>query len=402
MNSSVEQGRILRLSKSGRRRGKEECLSAVPHVNYLRNFARVEFEPAVMELEEIGMGFDPTLVAAPAWALGWLKSIECCKESFWDVPLNSRAPFDVWNSLRAAPKGLSVSPHYINDGGFINCWKDEGRTHLLWGRLRSDSAPAILAFAWLQNVLAGGRHWRRREIGTLPQSFKDALSLGYLCLGKGNEPVKAVSMGLPRPILKRKDGQLCHAGDWIGVQENSQRVNADQVEAILFPELETSSEERLLSFHAQEMPPQGVVWRLSDSPSPLMLCLYSSAMGAHVDEIQEHWSTWLASHVPEIDTEKRAELLLCLREAALNADQHGCQGRRGQRFLLAAQKVEAERMVRVRISDPGQGHSYNFNSNEARRDQMMGKHLGLRLIHGIATRVKISQSGSTIEFDYRY
>lgn len=402
MNSPVEPGRILRLTKSGKRRGKEECLSAIPHINYLRNFARVEFEPAMMELEEIGMGFDPTLIAAPVWAMSWLKSVECCKEAFWDVPLNSRAPFDVWKNLPAAPKGMAISEHFINDGGFVNCWKEEGHTHLIWGRLRSDSAMAVLAFVWLQNVLAGGRHWRRRELGELPEQFKRVLSLGYLYLGKPGERVCAVSLGLPRPILKKKNGQLCYAGDWIGVREKTDRINREQLEAIVLPELQTGPEERLLSFHQASGPVQGIIWKMDENPAPMMLGFYSSAMGAHVDEIQEHWNTWLGAHAPEMGAEKKAEMLLCLREAALNADQHGCQGRRGQRFMMAVQNMAAERLLRVRVSDPGPGHSYSFNSSDARRDQMMGKHLGLRLIHGIAQQVRLQNAGATIEFDFHY
>ncbi len=401
MSQNVQHGRILRLTASGKRRSNEEVLSVIPHVNYLRNFTRVEWEPATLGLEEIGMGFEPTLVAAPGWALGWLKCIECVKEAFWDVPLNSRAPFDVWKDLPALPKGMRISEAFLKEGGFINCWKENHKTHLIWGRVEADSAQSILAFVWLQNVLAGGRQWRRRELGSLPEQFKNHLALGYVGIGGPKEQVCSASLGLPRPILRKKDGGLYYTGDWIGSPEKNEHVMADSLEAILLPEIHNQATERNVSFNEKNCE-QGVVWNMTEASAPMLLGFYCSSMGAHVDELQEHWNAWMQEHVKEMDTERRAEILLCVREAVLNADQHGCKGERGKRFLLAAQMIEAERTIKVRVSDPGRGHAYNFNSFEARKEQMMGKHLGLRLIHGMATRVKFLNAGSTIEFDFTY
>lgn len=402
MSLPAHPPKVLRLGCSGTNRNGQKCLFGIPHINYLRNFSRIEWEPELLGLEEIGMGFSPTLVAAPGWALAWLKSVECTKKSFWDVPLVSRAPFDVWSHLPPAPAGLVASEGFVREGGFVNVWTERHATHVVWGKLREDCAASILAFVWLQNVLAGGRHWRRHELGRLPEQFKKHLALGYLHLGLPNEPVEAVSLGLPRPILRRKDGELFYAGDWIGVHERTQKVTRAQLGALVLPELEPCLHERLLTFGKNEKPSDGVVWCLEGVGGPGMLALYSSAIAARVDHMQDTWERWMNDRLGMMDADKRSELLLCVREAVINADEHGCRSVRGHRFLMAMQNFEKERRVRVRVSDPGLGHAHDVNSMMARQDQMMGRHLGLKLIHGIAQNMSFARHGATLQFDFHY
>ncbi len=91
-------------------------------------------------------------------------------------------------------------------------------------------------------------------------------------------------------------------------------------------------------------------------------------------------------------------LLLCLREAVLNADQHGCEGRSGQKIFLSLEVQEDKRAVKGRVSDPGCGHDAALA--EARADPQRGMHLGLLLIKGMADAVRYRDGGATVEFEF--
>ncbi len=400
-NISISR-RVLRLIGAERfsnARDFADVLRAIPHIDYLRNFARVEWDPMLMGLEPIGMGFESTLVAAPKAALEWLGKIECLREGILDIPLVSRAPFDVWREMAEAPRSLRIAADFTSEGGFVNYWTDEDKTHILWGRVNLESAQSVLAFVWLQNVLAGGRRWQRRELGLLPRDFREWLPLAYICL----EPksVRSVSLGLPRPILRTRSNVLGNALEWIEAGIESDTISRAELYSAFVPQLKPSQEDCVVSLDSVGRAP-ALLLEGENAQLPLMLGFYSSMMGSQIDRHQEGWDQWISQAIPEMSSQRRLEILLCLREALINADRHGCGGRPGKRILLALKKDASHRLLKAQISDPGCGHKYDIHAPTAVQDQLRGKHLGLMLIHGLADRVRFGAGGATIEFDFGY
>jgi len=282
----------LRLSGEYSRRDKSAVtLRAIPHVNYLKSFDRVLWNPELMGLEAVQGGFQSTLVATPAWTLEWLRKVECGDRTVWDTPVFSRAPFGLWNKFAPCPENLTVSKDFLSDGGFINRWTGEDKVYWVWGRVNAQSSSSVLSFVWLQHVLSGGKPWRRREIGFLPEEVQDELPLGYMAIPKvssrngtlwswggtaasmgvaGRSPenyppsslvrrslgeggrkgaggwVEFYSYGLPLPLIKLSKGGFINAGGWMGVKEKARDVPADEIEAVIIPCVQKSENEKTI------------------------------------------------------------------------------------------------------------------------------------------------------------
>lgn len=389
-------GRLIRLSPHLPLQPGIDTLRAIPHINYLKKFSRIQWDPSLLGLEDTNIGATPTLVAAPTWALNWLQDIHFTRSSVWDAPLHPLRPWT--NKLASPPAGLKISDTFLQSGGFINAWQEEGAWHMIIGQVQADSATSVLTFAWLQNVLAGGKAWRRRELGIFPQSLQNSLPIIYLQLGDKNGALRLHSLGIPAPIILKKNAQLENIRPWITSTERPRQVLMSEVAALYWPSVGHSS--GALVFDGTS---SGLIWHASAGLPTAFLGLYPSALGAQIDKMQAHWATWLATHVPGLgaNSDKLTELLLCLREAVINADKHGCQGRPGKRIMLGLQYARTGKTLQATVSDPGTGHDHNLRSPLAMQHQRMGRHLGLMLIHGLADRVRFLDNGATLQFHFR-
>lgn len=418
MGNTLQASGVLCLSAKQRQiESGTVLLRAIPYLGYFDHFELIRWDPAMIGLENVGRGCDPTLVAAPAWACRLMEKVECLGESAWDIPLFSRAPFDLWQNLPSAPLGMRISDDFIKNGGFINIWEDESRYHLLWGQLQPASAISALCFVWLQRVLAGGRAWRRRELGILPRNFREMLPLGYLCLEKSGRVLHSHDLGMELPILQSAEGRMFNIGRWIMGDErlrpesrakNDMERVFENITAVIFPDMQISfvprrqnqRDREYFFLLSKEIPSNGFLWRLSSSASPACLGLYPSGFGAKIDNYQKIINSWIIRCIPEITEAKLTEISLCLREAMINADKHGCREIAGGRILLQMGCEESPRCLRVQVCDPGKGHQYDSCSTESRHDHAEGKHLGLMLIHGLANHVRFNRGGAIIEFDF--
>jgi len=240
--------------------------------------------------------------------------------------------------------------------------------------------------------------WQRRELRMLSDSFTDALPIGYLSIDpKRNVRVK--TFGVHRPVFERSDGKILGLRSWLNAPRRvsqAEVLTSDQAVRFYLPVDNLSKGSQLKDSTV------GVCWTRSSKPAKRFLALYPSGFGAGVDSYQRTWEAWLSANIPNMEESFTTELLLCVREALINADKHGCNGALGKRVGLIMSHDNKRRSIRICVSDPGVGHKYNINAPVSQQDHELGKHLGLMLIHGLASSVRFFDQGSTIEFDFTY
>jgi anti-sigma regulatory factor (Ser/Thr protein kinase) len=122
-----------------------------------------------------------------------------------------------------------------------------------------------------------------------------------------------------------------------------------------------------------------------------------------IDRMQHQWEASLVLAVPDLSSSRRFDVLLSLREAVLNAMQHGCGGRAECVATLDVAIRPAARLLRATIEDPGAGHTFDVVAHEAAAGlQMVDSHRGLSLIHSLASSVTCERHGALLQLDFRY
>lgn len=146
---------------------------------------------------------------------------------------------------------------------------------------------------------------------------------------------------------------------------------------------------------------------LLDEPSleadfrPLMLEHYHGGQTGEIDFMQAFWARSLAVAVPELPESKMHDVLLASREAVLNALRHGCESRCNATAKFQAAYSESSQILRVRISDPGRGHDFDFgNCQIPPGHELSDGHRGLILIQHLANRLEKQRGGATLIMDF--
>ena len=126
--------------------------------------------------------------------------------------------------------------------------------------------------------------------------------------------------------------------------------------------------------------------------------------GDQLDKIDAHQSYWdrsLAKALPDLPESRRFDVLLALRESAINAMLHGCAGRTDRQCRVMLSATPAQRTLRAIISDPGPGHDFTALARE-REGDIADLHRGLALISRLATYVASARQGAELILDFRY
>lgn len=133
-------------------------------------------------------------------------------------------------------------------------------------------------------------------------------------------------------------------------------------------------------------------------PQPVLYEQYSGAEFANIDRLQTIWRRSLTYVVPDDGERRLYDVLVCTREAVLNALDHGCERDPAKLCTLQVAFYPEQRRVRVRVDDPGRGHSFDLNR---RLDQLGqdGRFLGLALISQLAQNFELHNRGTTVIFE---
>lgn len=118
---------------------------------------------------------------------------------------------------------------------------------------------------------------------------------------------------------------------------------------------------------------------------------------AQINDYQEFWARTLNLALPDLPESIRYAILLCTREAVLNALKHGCKGNANHAALLEMSVQQDSSRVQVYISDPGDGHVFDLDDYEQQASaDMLTEHRGLILISHLCDQLISERNGAEL------
>jgi len=144
----------------------------------------------------------------------------------------------------------------------------------------------------------------------------------------------------------------------------------------------------------------------SDAPRaedffPLVVEEYHGGQARSIDSLQEQWRRSLEFCLPQLSEEVSYNVLLCSREAVINALQHGCAGRADRTARFQISYHPAQKLIRAQVHDPGPGHRFDLARHEvAAYEQLIDAHRGLMIMHCMAARVVSARNGASLIMDF--
>jgi FixJ family two-component response regulator/anti-sigma regulatory factor (Ser/Thr protein kinase) len=133
---------------------------------------------------------------------------------------------------------------------------------------------------------------------------------------------------------------------------------------------------------------------------PILSETYSSGDQERIDKLQAYFERSLRMALPGLSVERMLDSMLCLREALLNAFDHGCSG---EGVGIVRVQVAIDTVVsclRLRITDNGAGHNFDIEAYEpAAADELLTEHRGLIMMKHLSSDLRISERGTRIDMD---
>ncbi|HRE84137.1 MAG TPA: ATP-binding protein, partial [Opitutaceae bacterium] len=118
---------------------------------------------------------------------------------------------------------------------------------------------------------------------------------------------------------------------------------------------------------------------------------------SQINEYQEFWARTLSLALPDLSEAARYAILLCTREAVLNALKHGCKGSANHAVLLEISLQPDLSRVQVYICDPGEGHTFDLDTYEPQASaDMLTEHRGLILISHLCDQLISERNGAEL------
>jgi CheY-like chemotaxis protein/anti-sigma regulatory factor (Ser/Thr protein kinase) len=116
-----------------------------------------------------------------------------------------------------------------------------------------------------------------------------------------------------------------------------------------------------------------------------------------IDRIQEYWRRSLLMALPALDQSYLYDVLLCSREALLNALTHGCKEGGTARVTLSYSPLADT--IRAYICDPGEGHGRDLRETQGSADSESGGR-GLVLIGRMTDDVSLARRGAELTMEW--
>jgi anti-sigma regulatory factor (Ser/Thr protein kinase) len=140
--------------------------------------------------------------------------------------------------------------------------------------------------------------------------------------------------------------------------------------------------------------------QLRDKPESLHIIIdeaYGKDQEQNINELQRYWknsilaATW--NHCADF-----YDGLLCAREALLNGLRYGCAEGQTVRFQISCQADIG--MLRLRVSDPGPGHSFDLSIHDDSGRELCEEHRGLMLMRALSGRFASLRNGAELIMDF--
>jgi CheY-like chemotaxis protein/anti-sigma regulatory factor (Ser/Thr protein kinase) len=151
----------------------------------------------------------------------------------------------------------------------------------------------------------------------------------------------------------------------------------------------------LLWFPLGENAGAAPLWR------PAVSASYHGGQAAEIDALQAQWELSLRLAAPGLSDDRICEVVLCLREAVLNALVHGCGGSRLKRAQVSIRVGAGTGAVRVLVDDPGNGHDFDWKRHTGTAaEQLDGRHRGLAFLNSFPSSISVGRNGASISMDF--
>lgn len=336
-------------------------------------------------------------------------------------------------------------PHEVAGGDFVATFQlDEDRFVVLVSDVSGHDLNAAYHSAYLQGLARG----MLQGGAELPEVFnrinhmlleewnghnRTELSLAIcgICLDQRDGCLTMLNCGLPNPVISDADGGVavhCLPGaSPLGWFDEMPEVSRHKLgEGLLhfwsdgLDDLATHHEVSTLSlaFRLHEDPESArellgpaaddiVIGRINlcSEPDgtvcvPLLADTYSRDQKDRIDQLQKYFERSLRMALPWMREESLVDTLICLREALLNAFQHGCARQDAGIVRVQIGFEPSTARLRLRITDNGHGHDFDIDTYEkVAADELLTAHRGLIMLKHLSSELRISDRGTRLDMD---
>lgn len=134
---------------------------------------------------------------------------------------------------------------------------------------------------------------------------------------------------------------------------------------------------------------------------PLMRQVLPGDAIRRVDDLQAYWERSLRVALPDAEEDRLFDVLLSLREGAINALKHGCGSSPHRSACILAAYTAATRTLALRVRDDGAGHEFDLQNHEtAAARGLIAEHRGLVLMKNLAARLELAERGAQVTMEF--
>ncbi len=133
---------------------------------------------------------------------------------------------------------------------------------------------------------------------------------------------------------------------------------------------------------------------------PLVFARYAGDRIGEIDALQNRWRNSLDYALASSLGDRLHDVLVCCREAVLNALRHGCAEDPDRRCELHISYRRWEKRLRLRIEDPGEGHNFDLAGRMEELDNLRERNLGLIMVQLLSDEVAAERNGATLVIDF--
>ena len=134
---------------------------------------------------------------------------------------------------------------------------------------------------------------------------------------------------------------------------------------------------------------------------PLLAQEYRGSQFREIDLLVETWDRSLRLAVPGASDERLADIIVCAREAVLNALNHGCGRAADQTARFAAAITPDAGTLRLQVRDDGPGYDFDSAAHEKlAAEHMLTEHRGLVMMRHIPARIEFARRGAEVTMTF--
>lgn len=341
-------------------------------------------------------------------------------------------------------------------GDFINVHPiDKHRMLLLAGDVSGHDLKAGFISAYFQGIVRGMvqhqpdithiceyfnrfliNEWNLPDNPNETQIIRTSLAACLGLIDFENKTLEIFNHGLPLPWLHTQNGtvkKLGGAGPPLGwfdplatkttvyeLEENAQLffwsdgledyAEALQIQPLslayaLLHEEDENKQNEIVANRKDDVIAIRLEWNKPDSTNEPNYLIYARTFpgNAHneIDKQQESWRRHLQFTIPNLNPLKLDEILLCTREAALNAFKHGCQNSSEYNCQILFRVNNAHTRIEVIVSHDGQGiPQEELNRTELKEGNDGHISFGLIIIRSYASTLNYLNDGKTIKITF--